>query len=652
MDSIDKEKLFAKKACITCGREFELDVSVCPDDGTLLTSLVDEQLVGTILNNTYEILEVIGGGGMGLVYKARHRLMNRIVAIKMLHRISSADTLKRFQLEAQAASCLSLPNILTVYDFGVTPEGQPFMVMDYLEGTSLADVLEAEGHVEIDRAISIFIQACGGLAHAHQKGVLHRDIKPSNIMLVKYGDQEDFVKIVDFGIAKLLNQGPGDLTKSGEVYGSPSYMSPEQCRGRETDARSDIYAMGCVMYRTLTGFPLFTGDDIIELLFKQVSELPAPFNKICPELNLPLDLQAVVFKAIAKDPNDRFATMSDFKEALELLKEKRSGKHSDSKGGDTPTPFWKRAGETSVDGRSAVVSDSVQGVQLASLAKKSELDAKGSLDQNKTNSDRSPAHRDSLAEKTATAGSAPQSEPLSVKADAAKSSSAARSTRLRQKMGQKSRVLIISLAVVGCIGLGAGAFLLSHQTQSATKATAPTVSRVSAVTPARVTADIKNGSAKEVYSVAADDPSELLSSGRADYNAKQYDEAYAAFNKAMPLTEKKYGHQSIEVADLLLETAKAQLAMGKASMAERSVKSSIEIREQKFGLDSRELVGALQILSDLYMETNMTGMREAALKRAIAIQEKAAGPNDLTVADLDLRSPRRFKTRKISKRLR
>ncbi|HEY9715809.1 MAG TPA: serine/threonine-protein kinase, partial [Chroococcales cyanobacterium] len=348
MDAKDKEKIMSRKGCITCGQEFDYEQAVCPDDGTILTPLNEEKLVGTVLADRYEVLEVIGGGGMGLVYKARHRLMNRVVAIKTLHRhlISSAETLKRFQLEAQAASCLSLPNILTIYDFGLTGEGQPYMVMDYLEGTSLSDVLDKDGHLPVDRFLGIFSQACAGLAHAHQKGVLHRDIKPSNIMLVHYGDQADFVKIVDFGIAKLLNQtdaGSKNLTKTGEVYGSPSFMSPEQCRGKELDSRSDIYAMGCVMYRSITGQNPHQGSDIIELLFKQVSEVPAPFDKVAPEFGLPEELERIIFKAIAKDPNQRYQTMNELKEALDGLKEKLNAKPQDG-----VKPLWKRPG-TSAD---------------------------------------------------------------------------------------------------------------------------------------------------------------------------------------------------------------------------------------------------------------------------------------------------------------
>src|SRR5271170_5999751 len=311
----------SRRGCIQCSREFTADLRVCPHDGTILTPFVQDDLVGTVLADRYEIMEVIGGGGMGLVYKARHRLMNRIVAIKMLHKhmVSSADALKRFQVEAQAASCLSLPNILTIYDFGLTDEGQPFMVMDYLEGCSLGDIIEREGYLTVPRALDIFLQVCSGLAHAHSKGIIHRDLKPSNIMLVQSGEQPDFVKIVDFGIAKLLRQTdrtPEQLTRTGEVFGSPLYMSPEQCKGKQLDPRSDIYSLGSVMYRALTGCPIFEGDEVIEFLFKQVSEMPQSFGTVAPKLAIPKSLEASVFKALAKEPENRWQTMDDLKRAL------------------------------------------------------------------------------------------------------------------------------------------------------------------------------------------------------------------------------------------------------------------------------------------------------------------------------------------------
>lgn len=279
-------------------------------------------MVGKIIGDKYEVLETIGGGGMGMIYKAKHILMKRIVAIKMMHPqyVSSASNLKRFQQEAQAASALSHPNILAVFDFGLTPAGAPFLVMDFLEGTNLAEVLDEVGLLPASRATNIFAQACAGLAHAHSKGVIHRDLKPGNIMLVEFDQRKDFVKIVDFGIAKVLPSGDesesAHLTQTGEVFGSPLYMSPEQCRGRNLDIRSDIYSLGCVMYRTLTGSSPFFGQDPMECMYKQVNEAPNKFFETNPDTKAPEALEGIVFKCLAKEPADRYQTMLELKEAL------------------------------------------------------------------------------------------------------------------------------------------------------------------------------------------------------------------------------------------------------------------------------------------------------------------------------------------------
>jgi serine/threonine protein kinase/tetratricopeptide (TPR) repeat protein len=294
---------------------------ICPDDDTLLTPILTDQFVGTVLADRYEIQEKLGTGGMGLVYKAKHLLMKRMVAIKLMlpQYASNAVALKRFQHEAQASSHLNHPNILTVYDFGVTPQGQPYLVMDLLEGTNLSAVLEAEGYLHPARALHIFIQACAALGHAHQKNVIHRDLKPGNIMLVEYEGRNDWVQIVDFGMAKILTAIDGekeDLTKAGEVFGSPMYMSPEQCMAKELDARSDIYSLGCVMYRTLTGTPAVAGQTAMECFNKHANGEPAPFASVCPEFSLSENLEAIVFKAMAKDPEDRYQSMLDMRDAL------------------------------------------------------------------------------------------------------------------------------------------------------------------------------------------------------------------------------------------------------------------------------------------------------------------------------------------------
>lgn len=313
-----------RKGCITCSREFGGEVTLCPHDGTRLTPLSQADLLGTVLDGRYEVTEVIGGGGMGLVYKARHSFMNRTVAIKVLHKhmIANTDALKRFRLEAEAVSCLNVPNILTVYDFGVSKQGQPYMVMDYLQGTSLGDVLGVEQRLGVDRSLNIFIQICRALEHAHEKNVIHRDLKPSNIMLLNVAGQNDFVKIVDFGIAKMLGRPEGQsehLTRTGEVFGSPLYMSPEQCRGKNLDYRTDIYSLGSVMYQTITGQPLFVSDDIFDLFLKQVSEKPAPFEVVCPELKIPKQLEQTIFETLEKEADDRVQTMKALRLMLEEI---------------------------------------------------------------------------------------------------------------------------------------------------------------------------------------------------------------------------------------------------------------------------------------------------------------------------------------------
>lgn len=317
----DQERPVHKK-CVSCGKEvIGAERTVCDEDGGMLAVVTPEPQPGDVFADRYEIIGLLGDGGWGKVYKAQHKLMKRSVAIKVLlpHLVKSQQALKRFQQEARAASSLNHPNVMTVFDFGLTVDGLPFLVMDLLEGVSLSAVLQSDQYLPVERSLRIFMQVCEGLAHAHEKGVIHRDVKPNNLMLVKYIGQSDFVKIVDFGIAKLALPGEGegnDLTQTGEIFGSPMYMSPEQCRGKELDARSDIYSTGCVLYRCLAGRPAFVGRDAMECMFKQVHDEPEPFRDACPDLNLPAALEVVVFKALAKDPESRFQNMIEFRDAL------------------------------------------------------------------------------------------------------------------------------------------------------------------------------------------------------------------------------------------------------------------------------------------------------------------------------------------------
>jgi eukaryotic-like serine/threonine-protein kinase len=318
-------------------------------------------MTAQVLADKYEILDVLGTGGMGVVYKARHLLMKRIVAIKMLHESLTANEVmrKRFEQEAQAISALNHPNILTVYDFGVTEDNKPYLVVEFLEGTSLEEVLNEEGALESARVEHIFEQATSGLAQAHEKGIIHRDLKPGNIMLITVGDQKDFVKIVDFGIAKLVQESTEQnigLTATGEVFGSPLYMSPEQCRGRKLDPRSDIYSLGCVMYHSLCGKRPFNAQDLPECLYKQVHETPPKFSEVAPELAIPEGLEKVVNKAMAKEPKDRFDNMTDFKQAIDAV--------------EAGTPLELSMPPSKPTGTTTVISTEAHGVHITAGAPK------------------------------------------------------------------------------------------------------------------------------------------------------------------------------------------------------------------------------------------------------------------------------------------
>ncbi|HEY9718256.1 MAG TPA: serine/threonine-protein kinase [Trichormus sp.] len=283
--------------------------------------------VGTTLDDQYEVLSVIGQGGMSIVYKARHIMMKKVLAVKTLlpHLVLHPHSLERFRQESQAASNLHHPNIVTIHNFGFTAEGQPYLVMDYLEGTSLQALIRRDRYLPVDRACHIFAQIVDALSHAHSHGVIHRDLKPSNILLVEQDGDHHFAKIVDFGIAKLLPQEGSDslaLTQTGELFGSPLYMSPEQCKGEQLDAKSDVYSMGCLMYEALTGKPPLTGDNTLEVLYKHINEVPAPLST--HGVRVPAKMENIIFKCLAKSPAQRYQNMDSLRDdLLELLHERR-----------------------------------------------------------------------------------------------------------------------------------------------------------------------------------------------------------------------------------------------------------------------------------------------------------------------------------------
>lgn len=316
------------KTCPECGLELVGENAVCACDSSLPARLRSsapprDPFVGTLLNGTYDVQEVVGRGGMGCVYKARDVLMERTVAIKMLHAHLAQDqpSIQRFQQEARAASAINHPNVITAYDFGISETNQPYLIMDFLQGKSLSATIDESNGLEYSRAIHIFAQTCDALHVAHTKGVIHRDLKPSNIMIVQNRDDPDFVKIVDFGIAKLLphsGKQSQNLTQTGELFGSPLYMSPEQFLGKTLDVRTDIYAMGCVMFEALIGRPPFSGEHVLETMHRHIHEPPTKFSVARPDLKIPAKLEAIVMRALEKEPDARYQTMAELRDAILL----------------------------------------------------------------------------------------------------------------------------------------------------------------------------------------------------------------------------------------------------------------------------------------------------------------------------------------------
>ncbi|SRR5579885_161974 len=282
--------------------------------------LARADLAGSLLASRYEFLEVVGQGGAGIVFKARHPIMEKLVAVKMLL-TDQADREgnERFQIEAKAASRLDHGNIVAVHDFGVTERGQQYMVMEYIDGKNLSDMIDNLGPPPLATGLDICLQICDGLSHAHEMRILHRDMKTANIMLKKYPDRPPVAKILDFGLAKLQGPDPGKPAASsiGRIFGSPPYMSPEQVRGEAVDQRSDIYSLGCVVYEVLSGFPPHMGENAQQIMTRHIEEDVSPMRELRPDLNLPEELDEAVLKALARKPEGRFQTVREFKAGLE-----------------------------------------------------------------------------------------------------------------------------------------------------------------------------------------------------------------------------------------------------------------------------------------------------------------------------------------------
>ena len=282
-----------------------------------------DPLIGKQVDNgEYVVVDRIGSGGMGSVYKAEQPSMNRMVAIKVLHpRFATRDDLvARFRREARAMSQLSHPNTARVYKYGALDDGSVYFVMDYLEGKNLAAWVRENGPMQAERAVHLMAQVCGALEEAHRAGIVHRDLKPENVFLTIQGGSTDFPKVLDFGLAKMsekqMGRGSMMFTQQGMVFGTPEFMSPEQAQGEPLDNRSDIYSLALILYELITGKLPFDAKTPLDMMKAHVRDAPIPLSKRVEGKTFWPELESVIERALKKSPNDRFASASEFGEAL------------------------------------------------------------------------------------------------------------------------------------------------------------------------------------------------------------------------------------------------------------------------------------------------------------------------------------------------
>ncbi|HSS21026.1 MAG TPA: serine/threonine-protein kinase [Pyrinomonadaceae bacterium] len=326
--------------CPKCGRQFTPDFEVCPDDqsplqadSTIAGVAPIDPLLGHTLDDKYRLEEQLGIGGMGTVYRGRHVLIDRPVAIKVLNPrfVEDEAARTRFRREARAAGRLQHTNAVTVTDFGESPDGYVYLVMELLEGRTLREVLAKEAPLDVARSVSLMLQISAAVAAAHEAGIIHRDLKPANIFVVQRADLPAVVKVLDFGIAKLAadtldEDDPVTLTQVGAMIGTPRYMSPEQCDGADLTPAADVYSLGCILYEMLAGTVPFSGSTPLAIAMKQTTEAPRPPREFVS--TIPPALEQVVLHALEKRPEDRPANADEFRRELMETAERLGFEHA------------------------------------------------------------------------------------------------------------------------------------------------------------------------------------------------------------------------------------------------------------------------------------------------------------------------------------
>jgi len=326
--------------CPTCGRHYSADVEICPDDqsplqadATVAEPILVDPLVGHTLDGKYHLEARLGIGGMGTVYRARHLLIDRPVAVKVLNQrfVEDEAARTRFRREARAAGRLQHTNAVTVTDFGESPDGYVYLVMELLEGRTLHDVLAKEAPLDAARSVSLMMQISAAVAAAHEAGIFHRDLKPANIFIVQRAEVPAVIKVLDFGIAKLAaesldEEDPMTLTQVGAMIGTPRYMSPEQCDGAELTPAADVYSLGVILYEMLAGTVPFSGSTPLAIAMKHTSEVPRSPRDFVP--SIPRALEQIVLRTLEKRPQDRPANAAEFRTELLATAERLGLEHA------------------------------------------------------------------------------------------------------------------------------------------------------------------------------------------------------------------------------------------------------------------------------------------------------------------------------------
>ncbi len=309
------------RTCTTCGQRFSSEATFCPFDGTKLEGVPvvegprrsDEISSGTVLGGHYRVDRVLGEGGMGVVYAVTHTKLNKRFALKLLKKdlARDPDTRARFLLEAQAAGQIVHPNVVEITDYSSLPDGSAYLVMEFLDGQPLSRMIKLGGAIPALRAVAIIRDVASALQAAHELGIVHRDLKPDNVFVIQQHSQtrREVSKILDFGVAKVA--GSAKLTRTGMVFGTPHYMSPEQASGGVIDGRTDVYALGVIMYEMFTGRVPFEADTYMGVLTKHMFEAPIPPSQVAGPARELGALEDVTLKALAKRPEERYGSMRE-----------------------------------------------------------------------------------------------------------------------------------------------------------------------------------------------------------------------------------------------------------------------------------------------------------------------------------------------------